>query len=329
MRSTRSTRLLCALLLLIAGLAQADEAADLRAEFGAAYQAADWPRALRAGERLVALTPDNSAMHYNMACALALSGDAERAAASLIRAGETGFSYITTFRTDPDLASVRELPAHARALELVLANHEREFAEFRERADATDPLLFVPQGLKRPAPLVIVLHGRGGQAWPLFEAWKPTAKRAGAVLIAPQSLDRFGEGFHWLKVDEAEYLVLLAIRQAQARQEIDLDRVVVTGFSQGGYVAFVMGARHPERFAGVIPIGAYTDAAVAIPESDGRLPRYQVIVGDQDEVLEGCRASAQALSEAGLTVRLREIAGLGHDLPQQHELRRALRFVLK
>ena len=99
----------------------------------------------------------------------------------------------------------------------------------------------------------------------------------------------------------------------------------------GGYVAFVMGARHPELFAGVIPMGAYTDAAVAIPESEGRLPRYYVAVGDQDEVLEGCRASAAQLTKAGLTVRLRIFEGVGHSFPPGHdsELRRALKFVLK
>jgi len=311
--------------------AWADETSDLRAEFSAAYRSEDWARAIRLSGRLVALDPDGAAAHYNMACVLARSGDSEGAITSLIRAGEAGFSFITTFRNDADLASLREHPGHARALALVEANHEVEFVAFKKRAAGTEPLIFVPERRKGPLPLVIALHGRGSRAEPMFELWKSTAQRAGAVLVAPQSLDAFGEGFHWLKVDEAEHLVLLAIEQARAKHDIDPDRIVVTGFSQGGYVAFVMGARHPELFAGVIPMGAYTDAAVAIPESEGRSPRYYVAVGDQDQVLEGCRASVEQLTRAGLAVRLRVFEGVGHSFPPRHdsELRRALKFVLK
>lgn len=47
------------------------------------------------------------------------------------------------------------------------------------------------------------------------------------------------------------------------RYAADDRRIILTGFLQGGTVAYAVGARHPDVFCGVIPMGA-----ACIPEID-------------------------------------------------------------
>lgn len=71
--------------------------------------------------RLVTLAPRDPIVLYNLACSFALWGKAQTALRMLERALEFGYDDENHLERDPDLASVRELPA---------------YPEFRERLRA-------------------------------------------------------------------------------------------------------------------------------------------------------------------------------------------------
>jgi predicted Zn-dependent protease len=60
--------------------------------------------------KLARLYPEDPTVHYNLACSLALTGQAERAIKSLRKAILKGFSDFGLLAKDPDIESLREHP---------------------------------------------------------------------------------------------------------------------------------------------------------------------------------------------------------------------------
>lgn len=65
---------------------------------------------LAADRRLVELRPDEPVAHYNLACSLALIGDADAALGRLRLALEMGFKDVAFIRKDKDFARLRGDP---------------------------------------------------------------------------------------------------------------------------------------------------------------------------------------------------------------------------
>ena len=61
-------------------------------------------------ERHLAETPDNGGVHYNLACAKARAGRADKALEHLRRAAELEPRFAGYAQTDEDLASLRDDP---------------------------------------------------------------------------------------------------------------------------------------------------------------------------------------------------------------------------
>ncbi len=73
----------------------------------------------------------------------------------------------------------------------------------------------------------------------------------GAYVVAPQSTSAWmsdGDGF--------APQIQAVIDEVVARERIDVDRIYVTGCSNGGYMTLKMVAEHPEQFAAQVPICA-------------------------------------------------------------------------
>ncbi|MBL9175688.1 MAG: hypothetical protein JNL10_19250 [Verrucomicrobiales bacterium] len=65
-------------------------------------------------EQLRTLKPQDPVVRFNLACSLALSGNAEAACAELEQALELGFRDFRMLQRDPDLACARKHPAYKR-----------------------------------------------------------------------------------------------------------------------------------------------------------------------------------------------------------------------
>jgi len=69
-----------------------------------------YDKGLRADLRLAKLVPNDSTVHYNLACSYALVGHYVEAFASLETAITFGYDDERHMRTDPDLQSIRGAP---------------------------------------------------------------------------------------------------------------------------------------------------------------------------------------------------------------------------
>lgn len=300
--------------------------------FERAYANRDWAAAARAAALWAEREPGNSTAAYNAACAHALAGAAEPALDWLRRAGAAGFAGTRSLEEDPDLAPLRSHPGFAAATAAIRANRSRMFAEFRATAESSEILTIPPPGDHRgPRPLIVVLHGHGGEARSNAEVYRRVAAKLGAILAAPSALrpGPAGRGFSWTFRDEAEWWVLRAVEKVTAEYPVDPDRVVLAGFSQGANVALGVGLGHPHRFAGLLPVaGHYDPSRMQAPSGDG--PRVYLLTGSRDPAVDSFRAAHTQLGDAGLEVRLRIVPGVGHSYPRRasHELGQALEFLL-
>ncbi len=313
------------------------EIARLAQELNAAYDTKAYAKAIEAGLKIEALDPANSGNFYNMACCYALSGDAAGAVKYLQKAADNGFDDAAHARSDADLASIRERPEFSAAIQTMERRAAESAARFQELAAKSEPLIVVPEGLDRaaPAPAIVALHGYGQRAEWIVEQWKEAAAAAGAILIAPRAVHASGSGFQWGRPEEAEHLVREALRKAaDAGHKLDAKRIVLTGFSQGGFMTYCVGLRNSDLFCGLIPVAARFDPVAAAPlesRAGSRLPRVYVMVGTKDQVFEQSKTAHAALTKAGAECRLNEYADVGHTFPPNRldEQRKALEWMLK
>ncbi|MCH2104420.1 MAG: GDSL-type esterase/lipase family protein [Planctomycetes bacterium] len=105
---------------------------------------------------------------------------------------------------------------------------------------------------------------------------------------------------------------IAALKEVVRDHPIDMDRIMLTGLSMGGYGTFDLASRHPGWFAAA--------AAVCGGASPKLAPRYaglpmHVWHGDDDRVInvERSRVMVRAMKELGLEVHYTELPGVRHN----------------
>ncbi len=71
-----------------------------------------WGRSLEVEQRLLDLRPGDGIAYYNVACSLAMQGAANQAIEALALAIHNGYHDFGHLEVDPDLESLRHLPAY-------------------------------------------------------------------------------------------------------------------------------------------------------------------------------------------------------------------------
>ena len=140
--------------------------------------------------------------------------------------------------------------------------------------------------------LVICLHGAGFTGDSYLERWR--SRLGNRYILACPTL---AQGNWWTRT--AEDLVLATIRTVSARYHVDPDRVFLTGMSNGGIGALLIGAHQAARFAGIAPMaGGLDDALMPFLENFRQTPLY-IIHGLQDQVMpvKLSRSIDEALTE--------------------------------
>src|SRR5947199_1150672 len=140
--------------------------------------------------------------------------------------------------------------------------------------------LYVPDSYRpdKAYGLVICLQGAGFTGDTYLERWQ-TRLGEGYILACPT----LQMGDWWTRT--AEDLVLATINVVEAHYHVDLNRVFLTGMSNGGIGAYLIGAHHAWRFAAVVPMAAgLDDILMPFLENFRQTPLY-IIHGRQDQVM--------------------------------------------
>jgi poly(3-hydroxybutyrate) depolymerase len=154
-------------------------------------------------------------------------------------------------------------------------------------------------------PLIITLHGDGGNAGALVDAWRKTADREGIVVMGPIS----ASGRGWDVVADSPEFFQAIVETAVKDYGVDDRRVYLFGHSAGGHFALMMAVLEPRYFA-----GAVAHAGVLFPELEPYLQAAErkipilLFGGRNDKVvpLAHVRATQAFLNGRGWNVTLQE-----------------------
>jgi predicted esterase len=173
--------------------------------------------------------------------------------------------------------------------------------------------LYVPSSYngRKPYPLIVLLHGMGGDENSMFDsygngAFARLAEKRGYIVACskgrePASMYR----------GPAERDVLDVLADVRRAYKVDPGRIYLTGHSMGAYGTWSIAMDHPEVFAALAPISGGGDAAQVAKIA--KIPQL-VVHGDADGTVSvnESRKMVEALKQAGAEVKYMEIAGGSH-----------------
>jgi predicted esterase len=281
---------------------------------------------------------------------------------SLQRSGELRAAALAWFNASEDARSTMQFDALDRALASALADPERiesierqiweayrdasihaetleDFRANRVRHAGHESPYTIKTVGERPKngwPLVIAMHGGGGTTQEVNDSqWRHMQiyykdqldLPGGYKYIALRAPNNTWNGFY----DDYVYpLIEKLIRQHLLYSDVDSDKVYAIGYSHGGYGAFSIGPKIPDRFAAVHASAAAPTDGQSVATGLHTL-RFTYMIGSKDTAYgraDRCQAFAlkyKALQEAhpgAYPVEMKWIEGNGHGgLPDRDFIR--------
>lgn len=176
--------------------------------------------------------------------------------------------------------------------------------------------LFIPTSYdaKRKWPLIVVLHGMGGDENSFLNGYakgsiKDEAEKRGYLLVCPK-----GRGSAAMYQGAAERDVLDVLKETRRQFNIDENRVYLMGHSMGGYGTWSVAVNNPDLFAALAPIsGGGSPPVVAGLKKIAHIP-WLVTHGDKDPTVsvEESRKMVKAGKDLGIKIKYNEVPGGDH-----------------
>ena len=216
----------------------------------------------------------------------------------------------------------REEFAHANAILDVIEAGRKPFAgksgdfhrAYLSKVDRTlQPYrIFVPNGYdaSKPTPLVVALHGMGGDENSMFSGYdgvlEPAAQKHGFIVVCPK-----GRQPASMYRGSAEQDVMDVIVEVRRDYDIDASRIYLMGHSMGGYGTWSVAMDHPDLFAAIGPISGGGDINGMVKIKT--VPEY-VVHGNNDKTVnvEQSRRMVEAGKKIGVPITYVEVPGGSH-----------------
>ena len=173
-------------------------------------------------------------------------------------------------------------------------------------------LVYCPNSVQDPAPLLVFFHGMGGSYIDGYYCWANTANSRGFVLVCPQAQNINGTIMWDFDLGDDLKLVDALVAKIESLYNIALKREYLSGFSNGALYSIYVGIKRSEKFAalqshsGGYVSGMPTDAARKIP--------IYLVHGEADTVvpISYSEAAYNVYTSKGHEVKFDRIPGLGH-----------------
>jgi len=181
-------------------------------------------------------------------------------------------------------------------------------------SDAFPVRMFLPHGYEPnyPYPLLVMLHGKGGDEDKIIKL-APKISRRNFVCLSlrgprPIIEQELMTGFSWgLGKDQdsiTEEYIFRSIENARRQFHIHSERIFLVGFCEGASQAYRIGLANPDKFAGVASLNGL------IPSGGRPLARLKELRGKPVFHAHGLVNSVAPLSMASKDARLIQTAGM-------------------
>lgn len=169
---------------------------------------------------------------------------------------------------------------------------------------------------QKPAPLVVVLHGGGGNASRMLQRWQAVAQREGLIVVAPNAqkatwnaLGCCGDAQQQQSADTA--FIQAMLKEVEQRTSVDQHRIYVVGFSNGGMLTYQLIAQQQAPFAAaavvsaaMFPVQPQPQTAMPLLIVHGMQDRVVPIQGGKSQVRFVARAQTQAFLPLNQTIEI-------------------------
>ncbi|MBV9560507.1 MAG: phospholipase [Bradyrhizobium sp.] len=227
------------------------------------------------------------------------------------------FPPVSSFFLDPSAQGDAELEARlARpAADDTGVMHDHNELGSRGGFSVYVPEYYTPD---RAFPLVMALHGGSGNGRNFLWSWLRDARSFGAILVAPTAT---GPTWALMGADTDTPNLKRILDHVRGRWNVDPERLLLTGLSDGGTFCYVSGLERASPFTHLAPVAATFHPLMAELADAERLKGLPIFLthGRLDWMfpVEVARHTRSALSAAGADVTYREIDDLSHCYPRE------------
>ena len=170
-------------------------------------------------------------------------------------------------------------------------------------------------------PVIMYLHGRGGNPERDCRRWAPVARPFG-WLVCPSGKGYRNSGRTWNGNWSSGFDIVkasLETLRGKFGRRVQLYGNTLVGFSEGAYVAMNVGARSPRAFNRWLLLGA-SDGYLGmsgrslISSNRSRLRRIFLLTGERDGVVQRTRRAGEWFESNGVSVRIVTPPSLAHEV---------------
>lgn len=244
-------------------------------------------------------------------CLLSRVGDSKKALSVFQNGLENGLWWAESRLLDTDLDPLRSLPEFKYLSALCSALYAEACKNVKRDQEILTPDEHPEAGRY---PLLIALHGSGGNKTSNLEYWE-VARRMGWLVLSPQSTQPLYSGaYGWSDIDQGVTDLGAYVEEVLNACPVDAERIVLAGFSQGSGMAIHAALRGELGVHGFISVGTFWDDVDSfIPPA--RSIRGYFVAGGKDRHLERTRRIQEVLKVNNVPFVEEYHPDLAHEFP--------------
>lgn len=186
---------------------------------------------------------------------------------------------------------------------------------------APDAFYYKPQG-RGQKPVIMYLHGRGGNPAEDCRKWARVATQFGWVVCPSGSGTNDNGGRTWTNgtVDAQRIIdaTLNALRE-KYKSKVQRRGNVLVGFSEGAWVAMNVGLKDQRTWSRWLILGAsdayWGDVSEALDKEKRKVQRVYLLTGENDGVAQNTVRVGDTLKKVKVPVKVKLVPGMGHEVP--------------
>lgn len=261
-------------------------------------------------------------------CLLSLCGRGDAVISVFQQGLDSGLWWAESQFMDTDLDHVRERSDFKHLVD----ESNRKCIELQAQIQPARTIL-LPEDASRELPLLISLHGRNGHKDANLEYWD-VARHRGWLVLSPQSRQAlYKGGYCWDNDEKGLEDILFHFEEIIKAYDIDHQRIVIAGFSQGSGMGIYAALSGKLNARGFIGVGTFMmEPASLLPlVSQTQNVRGYFVIGEKDNTLDKTRAIQKILKENNIPFAEEVYPDLGHEFPSDFEktFDQAIDFIFK
>jgi predicted esterase len=184
-----------------------------------------------------------------------------------------------------------------------------------------DAFYFKPRA-KGPKPILMYLHGRGGNPAEDCRKWAKVGSQFGWVVCPAGPGDNGTGGRTWSDAGAAQKVIDGTVQALRDKYKGRVQRRgnVLIGFSEGAFVAMQVGLKDQTTWTKWLILGASeqywgTDVTEALDTEKRKVRRVYLLTGENDGVAQNTVKVGDQLKKNKVPVKVRLVPGMGHEVP--------------